>query len=348
MLVHTSLPAMRRARPGAPRGVTAGAVLRVLVAVALLCLAALPVLASPALRAEATARGDAVTLGDLVDGLPEALAATPAFRAPAIGETGTIQAARVVEAAARHGVRLDPADVAQVVVRRAGRRVDLAEVEAAVKAGLELRHGVEARGVNLLLDGALPTLGPVADDALIVAEDITFDPRSRRFTARVAVAGGQPRPLARVAGQAIEMAEVQVLSRAFNRGEMVQAADVTVERRPKAAVPGDALLDPGAIAGRTARRSLPAGSVLRTGDLQRPEIVARGEIVTIVYEIPGMTLTLRGRANEAGAQGDVIAVTNPQSKRTLQATVAGPGRVAVSAATATPGPLAERPLAQRP
>ena len=81
--------------------------------------------------------------------------------------------------------------------------------------------------------------------------------------------------------------------------------------------------------------------MLRNGDLQRPEIVARGDIVTIVYEIPGMALSLRGRANEAGAQGDVVSVTNPQSKRTLQATVVAPGKVAVFAAI--PGPVAQRP-----
>ncbi len=60
-------------------------------------------------------------------------------------------------------------------------------------------------------------------------------------------------------------------------------------------------------------------------------MVARGEIVTVVYEIPGMTLTLRGRATEAGAQGDTIGVVNPQSKKTLQATIVAPGKVAVSA-----------------
>jgi flagella basal body P-ring formation protein FlgA len=60
--------------------------------------------------------------------------------------------------------------------------------------------------------------------------------------------------------------------------------------------------------------------------------------VTIVYEVPGMTLTLRGRANEAGALGDAVSVTNPQSKKVLQGTVTGPGRVSVGAPL--PGRLA--------
>jgi flagellar basal body P-ring formation protein FlgA len=44
-----------------------------------------------------------------------------------------------------------------------------------------------------------------------------------------------------------------------------------------------------------------------------------------------MTITLRGRASDAGAQGDTIAVVNPQSKKTLQGQIIGPGRVSVSA-----------------
>jgi flagella basal body P-ring formation protein FlgA len=343
MIIDPTAPALRRRSPAPRHGLTGGVVFRVALAVAFVCLAALPVLAgAPVLRGEVTARADVLSLGDLIEGVPAALAETPVFRAPALGETGTIQAARVLEAAARHGLRaLETRGLSQVSVTRAGRRVDVAEVEAAVKAALELRHQVDARSVGVLFDGTVPALGAVADDATLVAEDVTFDPRTRRFAARIAVRGAEGRPLARVAGQAIEMAEVHVLQRAFNRGETVQAADVTVERRPRASVPGDALADGGEIAGRSARRTLPAGSVLRNGDLQRPEIVARGEIVTIVYEIPGMTLTLRGRANEAGAQGDTVNVTNPQSKRTLQATVVAPGKVAVFAAT--PGPVAQRP-----
>ncbi len=339
--LETSFPALRARRSG--RCLTGGIVVRVTLAVVVVCLMVLPVLAQePTLRGQATARSDNVTLGDLIEDVPAALAGTPVFRAPAVGETGTIQAARVVEAAARQGLRLaDVGGWTQVVVTRAGRRIALPEIEAALKTELELRHQVDARSLSLVLDAAAPALPPVADDAQVVAEDVSFDPRSRRFSARIAVRGAEGRTLARLAGQAIEMAEIPVLTRALGRGETIQAGDLVLERRPRAAVPADAVADPGAIAGRNARRALGAGAPLRAADLQRPEIVARGEIVTIVYEVPGMILTLRGRANEAGAQGDVVAVVNPQSKRVLQATVVAPGKVAVQAAM--PGPVAQRP-----
>ena len=50
--------------------------------------------------------------------------------------------------------------------------------------------------------------------------------------------------------------------------------------------------------------------------------------------LPGIMLTILGKANEPGALGDVISVLNVQSKHTVQATVVGPGRVSVNAPSA--------------
>ncbi len=63
----------------------------------------------------------------------------------------------------------------------------------------------------------------------------------------------------------------------------------------------------------------------------KPTIVQRSEAVTIVYEAPGVTLTLRGQAQDSGALGDTISVLNIQSKRMVQGVVSGAGRVTVSA-----------------
>ena len=82
----------------------------------------------------------------------------------------------------------------------------------------------------------------------------------------------------------------------------------------------------------------------------KPELVQRNETVTIIYEVPGIVLTMRGKALEAGAEGDIINVLNVQSKRTIQATVTGPGRVTVSrrhAAAASPRAIPPAPTQAR-
>lgn len=62
----------------------------------------------------------------------------------------------------------------------------------------------------------------------------------------------------------------------------------------------------------------------------KPILVQRNDTVTIFYEAPGLSLTLRGQAQDSGALGDTIGVMNLQSKRLVQAVVTGPGRVAIT------------------
>jgi flagella basal body P-ring formation protein FlgA len=86
--------------------------------------------------------------------------------------------------------------------------------------------------------------------------------------------------------------------------------------------------------GQVAQRGLSVGSVLRSGDLAPPDLVTRGETVTVVFDSPGLALSLRGQANEGGRLGATITVINPVSKKVLAATIVGPGRVSVAPAGA--------------
>jgi flagella basal body P-ring formation protein FlgA len=73
-------------------------------------------------------------------------------------------------------------------------------------------------------------------------------------------------------------------------------------------------------------------------------LVQRNETVTLIYQVPGITLTVRGKAVDGGAEGDVITVLNEQSKRTVQGVVAGPGRAIIS--TGSPRLAANLPLSR--
>lgn len=321
----TAIPAMAPAQTAAPAGERAPA--------------ATPAAATKLkLKTDLTLSRDIVGFGDLIAGLSPQDGALPAFRAPALGETGTIQVGRIVEAAVKQGLlrdahELDSQGVAQVVVTRAARRITGLDVEAAVKSALLERFGFDGRAFSLQLDGGAPSV--VVEPELtgdLTALDLNYDARSRRVTGRLTMPGSAATRLkpVRVSGQLVETAEVVVPLRTIARGETLTAADVTVERRPRDAQFNDVLGEMKAAVGKVAKRMLVAGSVLRNSDVQREEVVGRGEIVTIVYESRGIAISLRGRANEAGAVGDVISITNPQSKRVLQGTVTGPGRVNVS------------------
>lgn len=283
------------------------------------------------LRGDITAKGDVLTLGDLVENAPASLEARPLFRAPALGATGTIQARRIAEALDR----LDLGDVetggrSQIQVQRAARRVGPPEIEAALKRALAASQGLDGANLAIRLDGEAMLLAPVDLDGPANALDVTYDPRSHRVAGLIVL--GKRQASLRVTGQVVEIREIAVLTRALNRGEAIAAADLTLERRPREAVGTDALGNGGSVVGQVAQRSLGAGAVLRTGDVAPPDLVQRGDAVTIVFETSGVSLSLTGIANESGRLGASMAVTNPASKKVLQGTVIGPGRVAVGPA----------------
>jgi flagellar basal body P-ring formation protein FlgA len=85
-------------------------------------------------------------------------------------------------------------------------------------------------------------------------------------------------------------------------------------------------------AGKEAKRALRAGEFLRISDLKRPTLVAKGSTVTMIFEVPGITLTATGRALAEGGEGDSIPVLNPTSFRQVVAVVTAPGTVRVGSA----------------
>jgi flagella basal body P-ring formation protein FlgA len=317
--------------------------MRIAIAAALF-LASAPAFAQagrPALLADVTVSRDVVTLGDVVANAGQA-GETPVFRAPALGRAGTIQAARIVEAARSAGLQIDAGATSQVVVSRASRRLTRTDIEAAVRKALASRYALDNADVTLGLEGneSVIHIEPEATDEPKVT-DLAYDARSRRVEAVVTVPGSRSltlKPL-RTAGLVVETIEVPTLTRALNRGEPLRAGDVKVERRPRAEFQALGFADPAQLSGKVARNTLAAGAVLRDADLLRQDLVEKNGVVTVTYQIPGIELTMRGKALESGAMGDVVQVQNTQSKRTLQATVTGPGTVSVI--TAQPGRLAD-------
>jgi flagella basal body P-ring formation protein FlgA len=287
----------------------------------------------PTMKAEASVTSELVRIGDLIDNAGPA-ASIPVFHAPDLGSTGTIQTHRVIEAARTNGIFVfDTRDLNEVVIIRATRTIPLGELERAVAEAAVRQLGLAAaKDISVSFDRDVRPLQiePAAKEAPRIAQ-FNFDPRTQRFDATVEVQGSTTlrRKPVRVSGTLVDTAEVVTLARAFNRGETVRESDILVERMPRNEITADTIGRPEAIIGQAARRALRAGQTIRPVDLMKPDLVGRNDTVTILFEVPGIVLTARGKALAAGAEGDLVPVLNPQSKRVVQATVDGPGRVVV-------------------
>jgi flagella basal body P-ring formation protein FlgA len=287
----------------------------------------------PKLRHEATVTSDVVRIGDLIDGAG-VTAGIAIFRAPDIGETGSVPGYRVLDAARAHGLAgVDPQGNTEVVVTRAGRVLGAADIGAAIARVLAARNGVaDAHSLTVSFDrDPQPLHVEMAAD--LRAAYAYYSARTGRFDIAFELPDDTAqRASLRYSGYAIETVPVAVPVRTLARGETIRTADVTIERRPKADF-RDGVLAAAEVAGMAVRRQVRAGQPLQLSDLMRPQVVQRNEAVTLVYDVPGLVLTMRGKALDAGAEGDLVNVLNIQSKRTVQGTVAGPARVVVSTGT---------------
>jgi flagella basal body P-ring formation protein FlgA len=306
------------------------------------------VLAAPMLRASVQVSGDLVRIGDVIDNAGSA-GQIAIYRAPDLGTTGTLPVAQVLNTLRTHRViGVDTRDLKEIVVTRLARTLESKGIELQVAQALERRNGLgEAANLSLTFDREP---GDVRLDTgfsgAVQPTIVRYDNRNGRFdvTLEIANENGAAAAKLRFTGTAVETVEAAVLARNVERNEILKSSDVVIERRPKAEVGTDAALRDRAV-GMQARRQLRAGQAIKTADLAKPDLVQRDQNVTLIYEAPGIHLTMRGKALENGTEGDVVSVMNLQSKRTISGTVTGRGQVTISPVTI--GPVSVAPPVSR-
>jgi flagellar basal body P-ring formation protein FlgA len=302
----------------------------------------------PSFKPVVTIVGEFVRIGDLVENAG-ATANIAIFRAPDLGETGRVAVDRVIEAMLPHEViGVETRGLTEIVVTRASRAITAADIESRITQALAGRQrNADANNFTLAFDNPPHTIHIEPGADLRIAR-LAFDQRSGRFDALFERVGTQRAPL-RFSGTYAETFEAAALARPLAANETVRAADITIVRRPKTEFAANIITTAEQAIGLAARRAMRPGEVLRQTDLAKPEVVARNDNVTITFQVPGITLTMRGKALEGGSLGDTVNVLNVQSKRSIQATVAGPGHVIVAATTlvsVTPATTAPRLAAQ--
>jgi flagella basal body P-ring formation protein FlgA len=328
------------------------------VAIALVVAAAAPAAAEeaapapiPTLKRTVSVSDDLVRIGDMIDNAGD-VADTPIFRAPDAGTTGSVTLQQVIDAIRPYHLhQLDTQGITSVAVTRTGRLIDATEIEANIARTFAGRYSFgEAKNLRVTLDGIVQPItvnsSSTTDLSLIGA---SLDPRSGRFDISFEVPGNRAMrrlPL-RLTGTIVETVATAVLAQALARGDVVKAADVTIERRPKAEVTGEPISMVDEAVGLAVRQQMRAGQVLTRGQLMKPELVHRDDSITLVYQVPGILLTTRGKALEAGAMGDTISVTNLETKRTVQGTVSGPSRVTIMSTTVRAGADMPQSVASR-
>ncbi|MDN3274799.1 flagellar basal body P-ring formation chaperone FlgA [Frankia sp. RB7] len=293
-------------------------------------------IAVPTLRASVTVTSDVVRVGDLIENAGSA-ALIAVYRSPDLGTTGALPVAQVLGVLrAKQVIGVMTGDIKEVQVTRLARTFANKDLENAVASALERRFGLgDAANITVTFDRGISDMRLDASNTGALQPVATrYDARSGRFDLAFEISNdSNPTPTKlRLTGTAIETVEVAVLTRDIERSEMLKSSDVAQERRPKAEVPGEAATRDRTV-GMQLRRPMRAGTPIRVADIVKPEFVSRDQSVTVIYQVPGIYLTTRGKAIESGAEGDTVSVLNLQTKRTLTGVVTARGQVTVQGAS---------------
>lgn len=174
---------------------------------------------------------------------------------------------------------------------------------------------------------ALPT---AAQDRYEIAA-LTFDPARQTFAATLSFTNqGGTTDYVRIGGGAAAVIDVPALARDVAMGETIAEADLTSVELPAERASATLLTSPAGIAGQAAKRPLRARTPLFVYDLKKPVLVKKGELVTVIYALPGIELTTQGQAQSDAGRGDTISILNTRSRRTIEARVTGAGTVSAS------------------
>lgn len=309
--------------------------LAALIAAAISMVIALRPAAAATLIADVEVDGEIVTLGDLFDGAGD-LGNQPVFRAPDLGVEGELPATAAIAAATAAGLEVEPSSLVAVRVVRRSIMVDAAAYERLLTSAVALRLGADPEDVVVTLEGTIPTVaadGAAVEPATLGSLQVATD--GGRFVATVAVDVGSTTKTVSLRGVAVETAEVPVLVRPIARREVVGPGDIVMERVDRRRIARNALTHPAAVVGMAARRPLRAGATVAVADVEQPRVVLRGELVTIIYQKPGLMLSARGRALGDAAIGETVNVLNEQSRRTVQGIATAAGTVQIEPAGAT-------------
>lgn len=132
-----------------------------------------------------------------------------------------------------------------------------------------------------------------------------------------------------VTARVVVFDEVLVAARALRRGDSLRASDLRRERRDLSRLPYGYLTEAAEAEGKLLQRSYLAGQVVQPNHLEAPQLVKRGQQVTLHARTGGVEIHMSGEALSDGAQGERIQVRNHSSDRIVEGEVVAKGVVRV-------------------
>lgn len=300
---------------------------------------ALGVLASTAAMAELRLKSRIVVtdshimLGDVFDGAGAAAGANLG-PAPEPGQKIALRVPSIVAFVQAQGLTWVPGPAVGVIqVERASQTIGTADVMPLIERALR-KAGVDGLFAAELRQRELSIELPVGKSYDLSITAMNYDDASGRFDATLAItAGNAASRRIPVGGMVTRRLEIPVLARTVARGETIRKNDIHWIEVDRSDARHDVVLDADQLIGQQAKRTMQADRLVRTSDLQKPVLIQKNDLVTMIVASANMTLVMTGVAQEEGAAGETVRLLNPKSKKTVQGVVTGVKEVRIPSGT---------------
>jgi len=301
-------------------------------AIPVLTIALAAAASAPAQTGCASLSGDRILANDLAAVAPEFAAVPPQIElasAPPPGSRRTFHAAELASLAERYS--LSPAGLREICFEWPMERLDPARIVQAMQSALGIAdanieiaetslYAVPRGRLEFSRERLVAPASPEQRSPVLWPGDVVYG-SDRRFAiwARVRITASCTRLVA--AGN-------------LRAGQPIEAR--AIARRTEKCFPrgGDATA-PEQVEGMQPLRPIAAGQEVRLDQLEPPDDIYRGEMVSVEVRIGSAHLSFTGRAESAGRSGDQVSIRNLQSNRLFQARVSGKGKALVLAASST-------------
>ncbi|MFH1090541.1 MAG: flagellar basal body P-ring formation chaperone FlgA [Pseudomonadota bacterium] len=284
-------------------------------------------------------RGEKIFLKDLAefhgpdDALKRDLAGIYITRAPRPGSSTLIRRAYLEHRVISSGLPHQQAEwrlPEQIVVERESQTITEAWVRKAVKdylAGIDPYRSEEWELLTLRTS-PLPQL-PAGDLGHKIILTNAANPSRLGLNIFLLVDGREAGHIQALAVVDLKV-ETIVAARMLDQGQQIKPGDLKVARLSISQITSGALSDMTKAHGLVCRRRLQAGQSIAEDDLNKPNLVNTGDLVTIVAQSGQLKVTSRGRVKNPGAVGENVTVINLNSKKTIVAKVVDAKTVRVS------------------
>lgn len=217
----------------------------------------------------------------------------------------------------------------KIVIRREATVVPFHAIEKTLKQELETK-GVHGNFTVSLTNGKPTIVLPQDLPENVEISSFNYDTQKDYFQASL-VAPSLDNPVKKilVSGFVERLVSVPVLRGNLQRGTIIGESDIEMVEMPQKTLQHNIIMDKERLIGMTPRRIAYAGKYILAGTLERPQLVERGEKVTIMFQESPLVLTAKGKAMQSGAKGDLIRVKNTNSSRTIDAYITGENQVVV-------------------